>query len=383
MLLAACENPAPVRPDAGSNAGTGGTAGPPAGAGSNAGAAANTPATAGGAAATSNAAAGGGSPSAGGGASEPVGPSDEPEAGSGGAAPAGGRGDEPEAGRGGSAAPAGSGDALEAGSGGSAAPAGGDGSEPVGGTGGAEAASGELLPKCKRTASQVIVIGDSYLNWPTHTFPEDLAKEAGEAWRVYAAGGCALGSGGFCTGLEISDQLDQAVADDSDIVAGVMSGGGIDILISDALQHPGGDQCKHLAEAPTLPVCQEIVAAAMGAAETLMQRGAGAGIRDVVYMFYPHVPGGGPIAGENPNAMLDYALPMAKQLCDDAVTKTEGKLRCHFIDLVPVFEGHPDWFADDNIHPSPLGSAAMAKEVIARMKDECIAQPASSGCCEP
>jgi hypothetical protein len=50
---------------------------------------------------------------------------------------------------------------------------------------------------------------------------------------------------------------------------------------------------------------------------------------------------------------------------------------------VPVFEGHPDWFADDGIHENELGSAAMAKEVLKVAKATCVAQPASSGCCEP
>jgi lysophospholipase L1-like esterase len=66
-----------------------------------------------------------------------------------------------------------------------------------------------------------------------------------------------------------------------------------------------------------------------------------------------------------------------------AEKRTEGKLHCHFVDLVPVFDGHPDWFADDGIHENSLGSAAMAQEVTKVLKDKCVAQPESSGCCTP
>jgi hypothetical protein len=129
-------------------------------------------------------------------------------------------------------------------------------------------------------------------------------------------------------------------------------------------------------------VCQDVVATAIEAGKKLMQTAADAGIRDVIYLFYPHIPGGG-FGGEHPNSLLDYALPMARELCDGAEQRTQHKLRCHFIDLVPIFEGHADWFADDGIHENELGSAAMAKEVVKVAKDTCVAQPASSGCCEP
>jgi hypothetical protein len=196
---------------------------------------------------------------------------------------------------------------------------------------------------------------------------------------MYAVGGCSLGSGGLCL---IPDQLDQAIKDNPDIIAAVMSGGGNDILIADESQFPGGGECKDREDSPTLKPCQDIVTAAIEAGKKLMQTAADAKIRDVIYLFYPHIPGGG-FGGAKPNYLLDYALPMAREICEGAEQRTQGKLRCHFLDLVPVFEGHADWFADDGIHENMLGSAAMAKEVVKIAKDKCIAQPASSGCCEP
>lgn len=237
-----------------------------------------------------------------------------------------------------------------------------------------------VKPPCKTSPSQIIVMGDSYFNLEgTHTFPEDITREAGEMWRLYAIPGCSLGSGGLCL---IPDQLDQALSDDKNIIAAVMTGGGNDILIADELMFPGSTECKDRTDADMVMVCQDVVSTAIAAGEKLMNKAADAGIRDVIYAFYPHTPGGG-FGGEHPTVLLDYALPRARALCEEAEMRTAGKLRCHFIDLVPVFEGHPDWFADDGIHENSTGSAEIAKQIVKVAKENCIAQPMSSGCCEP
>jgi hypothetical protein len=224
-----------------------------------------------------------------------------------------------------------------------------------------------------------VLIGDSYISWVSHTFPVDLNREAGQTFRMYAVGGFSMGSGGI--GF-IPPELDQAVAADPDITAVVLSGGGNDVLVPD-LGFPQGGSCKNDLSAPTIPDCQKIVAKAIDAADLLMDHAAAVGVRDVVYFFYPHVPEGTLIGGLHPNAILDYALPKVKAVCNGARARTHGKLTCHFIDLIPIFDGHPDWFALTDIHPNSLGSAAMAKAVWDTMSAACIAQPASSGCCAP
>jgi hypothetical protein len=235
-------------------------------------------------------------------------------------------------------------------------------------------------PPCMKSPNQVVLLGDSYVNWISHTFPADLAKEAGVTYRLYAVGGTAMGSGGI--GL-IPPQLDQAVSADPNIIAVVMDGGGNDILVADTAQFPQGAECKQSAMSPSIPDCQKIVQKAADSAVALMNTAAEKGIRDVVYFSYPHVPEGTLVGGAFPNAILDYALPLMKATCDGAYARTGGRLRCHFLDLIPVFDGHPDWFAFTDIHPTPAGSQGMAKAVWKVMKDACIAQPASSGCCTP
>lgn len=236
-------------------------------------------------------------------------------------------------------------------------------------------------PPCLNTQSEGIIIGDSYINWSTHTLPADLVAETGQTWRLYAVGGASMASGGIAT--LIPDQFEQAVVADPKIKMVLMDGGGNDVMIP-AATWVGGADCKNRADAPMVQVCKDIVDMALARAEQGMQRMADAGVKDVVYFFYPQVPEGTVLGGLHPNAMLSYAQPLAQDLCESAEAMTAGKLRCHFIDMVPVFAGHdPDWFYPTDIHPNTMGSKAMAKAIWDRMKADCVGQPASAGCCAP
>jgi len=159
-----------------------------------------------------------------------------------------------------------------------------------------------------------------------------------------------------------------------------MDGGGNDVLLSDAAKYPDGQACKDSGSS-RLATCKKIVSDTISAFERLQARAVEAGIGDIVYFFYPNVPAGTLIGGSEPNEVAAYALPMWRAACEGAAARHPGKLACHFVDMVPVFEGHPDWFAPTDIHPNSLGSAAMAKAIIAKMKEACVWQPAGSGCC--
>jgi hypothetical protein len=233
-------------------------------------------------------------------------------------------------------------------------------------------------PACRTQSSQIVLIGDSYVNWITHTFPDDFNEVVGETVRNYAVGGYSMASGGI--GL-IPPELDQAITEDPDIIAVVMDGGGNDILIPDTLQFPQGGDCKNDPKSASTPDCQAIVKLAIDTAVECMDRLVEAGIPDVIYFFYPRVPSSW--LAEDPNGILEYALPLAKEACDTAFTRTKGKLTCRFVDLIPVFEGHPEYFAEADLHENSEGSAAMAKAIWKVMVDNCIAQPESSGCCTP
>jgi hypothetical protein len=231
--------------------------------------------------------------------------------------------------------------------------------------------------------SQLIVIGDSFINWISHTFPDDIVKESGQKWRMQAIGGMSMATGGagYPFGIFIPNQFDDAIKADPDAHTVLMDGGGNDVLVG-TIQDGEIEKCKETGSSK-LPVCHMVVDRALAAAEQLMVRAVDAGIRDVVYFFYPHIPDGRDIGGPHPNEMLDYALPRVKDFCDTRIEASGGALRCTFIDMIPVFEGHnPEWFNGD-IHPNSDGSKAMAKEVWSVMKAKCIGQKEDSGCCDP
>ena len=268
-----------------------------------------------------------------------------------------------------------SGDAGTGGTNGASGSSGSSGTAGVGGTGGTGGVDNR--PPCMKNPRQVISMGDSYMNWGTHTFPQDLNAAAGVTFRpTYAVGGFSMGSGGI--GL-IPPLFDTAVQQDPNIIAVVLDGGGNDLLIP-ALGRP---DCKNMQNSATTPGCQAIVTDALAASERLMAKMATAGVHDVIYFFYPHVPAPTALGGSYPNVMLDYSLPLVRKACEDANSKTGGKLSCWFVDLVPIFQGHNDWFAPADIHENSTGSKAIAKAVVDTMKAHCIAQPASSGCCKP
>ena len=233
-----------------------------------------------------------------------------------------------------------------------------------------------LKPRCMKKDSQLIEIGDSYINWSSHSFPQDMAKESGQKWRMEAVGGYSMASGGL--GL-IPPEFDSAIKNDPDAHSILMDGGGNDVLLADPSLDLFGD-CQKTGSSKNAN-CQKIVQMAIDAADKLMDRMTAAGIRDVVYFFYPHVPANTIISGPVPNEILDYSLPMTKAFCEGREAKSGGKTRCTFVDLVPVFEGHPDWFNTD-IHPNSKGSAAMAKKIWEVMTAKCIGQKSGAGCCE-
>jgi len=272
-----------------------------------------------------------------------------------------------------------------AGGAGAAAPAGVDAG---GGADGGEADSGaanEGTPPCLTDSSEIVMIGDSYVNWITHTFPQDMNTASMLDIADFAVGGTSMGSGGI--GL-IPPQFDTALGTHPKIIAVIMDGGGNDILVPDLGMFPDGAECKAMgAASPSIPECQAIVQKALDAGTALFLHMAASGVRDAVYFFYPHVPTGTWLA-QDPNGMLDYALPKIQAACEGAYAESlkadpNEPIRCHFVNLVPVFDGHPEYFATNDLHPNSTGSKAMAASVWAKMKTDCVAQPASSGCCMP
>lgn len=153
----------------------------------------------------------------------------------------------------------------------------------------ADSSAGLGPPRCITRGSQVVALGDSYVNYlPGISITPILTVRAVSAqilqpldsFRDYAQPGAALGVGGL-PGVTIPPQLDHALMDDPDIRAVYLTGGGSDVLIGPA-------ECREVGAA-ALPICRAIVAIALQAARTLLDHAAEADIRDVIYFFYPYL----------------------------------------------------------------------------------------------
>jgi len=221
------------------------------------------------------------------------------------------------------------------------------------------------------------MLGDSYLD-VGHVGPT-IQMVANATYRTYYVAGAALnyGSGQF----NIPYQFDSmAVTANPDIKVVITDGGGNDILINNS-------QCLTTRVMGDTS-CHTAINGAVMRATQLLQDMANKGVKQVAYFFYPHI---SPSVGANANDWLDYAYPLAAQLCcgsnapaagspDLTCQGSTGGLSCVFIDTRPEFVGHnissnasTYWF-QDGIHPTQPGADAIANKVWGQMQKYCIAQ---------
>jgi lysophospholipase L1-like esterase len=291
--------------------------------------------------------------------------------------------------QGGSGNSGGSGSSSGTGGSGSSSGTGGSGSSS--GTGGSGTGDGggppANKPPCVTKGTEGAYIGDSYitgaLSPALQATLEPIMMMAGQTvgYTNKAVAGTAMASGG-ATGL-IPPQFDSLVGTDIRLI--ILDGGGNDILIPAA----GSPDCKNLMGNSMNAQCQAIIAKALMAGQTLMQKMADNGVKDVIFFGYPHVPPSavGGLGGANGNELIDYATPLTKASCDGELMATGGKLTCHFIDLRTPFgnsgtAGTPN-IGGDGVHPTQAGQTIIATEIEKVMKASCLGQPVSSGCCTP
>jgi hypothetical protein len=129
----------------------------------------------------------------------------------------------------------------------------------------------------------------------------------------------------------------------------IMDGGATDML---------NDPC---ASAPT-PECPAVKAALRGF-ELLLAQFAADGVEHLVYLSYPH-----PIDNPSLKAGLDTLRPLLENACG------KSRVACHWLDLRPVFSGHPGYAGPDGIVFSESGAEAAATAAFELMRTRCIAQ---------
>jgi hypothetical protein len=225
---------------------------------------------------------------------------------------------------------------------------------------------------CLNSGRELVIIGDSYstdkaAHRPLADLLAEQARQSGalamtESYRDLSEADATLA---VAPGLVQSQWNYAKVMLPAKVV--IMTGGEGDVDLANKECLPDG--------AETNKACITLVTNLVSAAKTLFTSMAKAGVSDVLYVWYPDRPG--MMAG---NTLSHYAYPM---LAAAAKAATTDKFRVHMIDTVPVFEGHPEYFAMDGLQANDTGEAAIATVVWQQVKASCIGQFAASGCCVP
>jgi hypothetical protein len=245
-----------------------------------------------------------------------------------------------------------------------------------GGSGGSGGTSTFKRP-CVSAGKEVVFIGDSYSDYDTaHTklsiLMEQLATQdgalmAGDHYVTKALAGTTIAA----PPANIPMQWDDAKTM-KPIKVVVMDGGGNDVLINNT-------QCR-ADGAESMPDCQQVVKASLDATKMLWTSMKDSGVSDVLMFWYPHIPGGLLTGFETGNTISDYAYPMLEAAAKAATTDT---FHVYMVPTVSIFEGHPEYFYSDGLHANTTGEGKIADAIWAVMKQNCIGQGVSSGCCMP
>jgi hypothetical protein len=256
---------------------------------------------------------------------------------------------------------------------------------------GDDASGPDAAPACVKgqvTPNEVVMLGDSYLDAPWGNVGPTLMMEANAMYRHYYIGAASMAWGNPDTQFYIPYQYDPmaktdtSVMNPADIKVVIMDGGGNDVLI-------GNTSCETTAP-PGNASCVTTIQNAIDKAQSEMHQMAADGVKSIVYFFYPHLdPAGGGILNTPAPAVndtLDYAYPLAEQICcGSSFTSTLANPTCSgepvpgttcvFVDTRPSFEGHlADYIKDDHVHPTQAGAQVISDLVWKAMQDHCIAQ---------
>lgn len=258
--------------------------------------------------------------------------------------------------------------------------AGAAGTAPAAGSGGAaggEGSSEAFKRPCIQSGQEVVFIGDSYSDYaiahqPLASFMEELAVQdgalmAGDSYRNLAVAGTTLAT----PPAAIPGQWTDAMSS-TPIKLVVMTGGGNDVLIDNTQCRADGAEERE--------DCQTVVANSLSKAEELFASMQETGVSDVMYFWYPHIPGGALTGYETGSTISDYTYPMLEALAESASTDT---FHVSMVPTVAIFEGHPEYFYSDGLHANDTGEAKIAEAIWQAMKSSCIGQAASGGCCMP
>ena len=186
----------------------------------------------------------------------------------------------------------------------------------------------------KGDGTDVITIGDSWMNLGSTGIQQSLRRASGQPYRTYGRGGTRL------LNEAIPNQYANAKRADPDIKTVVMTGGGNDII-----QVPGlRDDCDRMGM-----MCAMVVTQILDRLTKLWDEMAADGVQDVVYVQYSNPEGNN----------VDFA-----QANGDGVKKrceaVKPPLRCHRLETLDIVMGD----IPDGIHPSGAAYDRIGKAVF-------------------
>lgn len=203
--------------------------------------------------------------------------------------------------------------------------------------GNAACASGRVL------ASEVLWIGDSWIQIPgtQHTRVRDLARATGaigpsEDYANEAAPATDMAA--------IAQQYRTQQSGATKVKVLLMDGGTWDPIAAQMMGDPIG------------PAIDNAVSTFAAFLTEVASNGT---VEHVVYFLMPELP---TIPG------VATMRPLLQQACASSVVP------CHFLDLQPLWLGHPEYTARDGIQASEVGARVIADSIWAIMQSNCIAQ---------
>jgi hypothetical protein len=186
----------------------------------------------------------------------------------------------------------------------------------------------------KGDGSDVIAIGDSWMNLGSTGIQQSLLKASGQRYRTYGRGGTRL------LNEAIPNQYESAKRADPDIKTVVMTGGGNDII-----QVPGlRDDCTAMGQ-----MCAMVVDQILDRLTKLWDEMAADGVQDVLYVQYSNPEGNN----------VDFAQTDGdglKKRCESV----KPPLRCHRLETLDIVMGD----IPDGIHPSATAFDRVGKAVF-------------------
>ena len=200
---------------------------------------------------------------------------------------------------------------------------------------------GGACPSAQVSANEVLWIGDSWVlvTGSQHTRVRDLARAAGaigpnDDYVIAAAPAATLAT--------VANQYATQEAGAIKVKVVIMDGGTWDTLVAN-----GSD-----ASVSSVVATFE---------QFLAQVAADGTVGHIVYFLTPDMPGIPGVAALRPLLQADCA---------------GSAVPCHFIDLTPIWSGHPEYTANDTGVPIPTdaGGIAIADAIWAVMQQSCIAQ---------